>query len=360
MQLIRVGSLPVSAINVGLAASLAGITAKVGKLQADLTKLAPALIGQAQLALDFPPSPASYAGAIGIALNPLELGSAVSPLNMVGASADLSTDLAAELALVTAKLELTQGLQQTLNLGLEVPGVAGWSYSGPGAGFGSELERYTVTGFGTTAGTAQIQAVVIATESLAAWMAFSKSVETGGTANAPAGAQVARLAFLGELPGRRWNGGVAKLAADLDLLVADLRGQKSGIEASAKLAAGLTLPNVGATVDAGLSVVAGLGIDGLLANMINVKADIAGAIGGITGQIQTVLALSADVSAQLSAGGLTFWTYAGSAAGFGAALRAELQAGIPGGNGPRAPAYGLALAGTPASMGTFGSIFKTS
>lgn len=359
MALVRVGSLPVSAINVGLAASISGLTAKVSKLQADLTKLTPALAGQVEIAADFPPSPTMYAGPLAASLNPLELAAVFNPANMATASADLSVDLAADLAFVTAQLVVVESLQAAFTAGLEAGGVAGWSYSGPGAGFGSELEGATETGFGHTAADAQIQAVVIATESLASWQAFSQGVNTNGTASTPA-TMAARLAFLGELSGRRWNSGVAALAADLDLLVADFRGQKSGIEASAQVAIGLNLPDASAVVDAGLSIVADVGIDGLLENMLNVSADITGAIGGVTAQVAAVLELSASITAQLSAGGLTFWTYAGPASGLGAALRAELAGGIPGGSGPRAPAYGLALAGTPANMTTFGSIFKTS
>lgn len=347
-------------MNLGLVAGLGGITAKVGKLQADLTKLTPALAGQAEVALDFPPNPASYVGAIGVALNPIELASVVSPLNMVGASVDLSTDLVAELGFVDAQLTITKGIQSTINVGLAAAGVAGWAYSGPAPTMGSELERQTKTGFGSTAANAQIQAAIIATESFAAWQAFSKSIETGGTANAPASAETARLAFLGELSGREWNGGVAALAADIDLLVADFRGQKSGLEASAAIAAGLTLPDVNAVVNGGLNVFAELGIDGLMENMVNVSADISGALGGINSQVAALIDLSAEISGQLSAGGLMFWSYSGPAAGLGAALRAELLNGIPGGSGTRAPAYGLVLAGTPASMGVFGSIFKTS
>lgn len=356
---MRVGSLPVSAINVGLAASISGLTAKVSKLQADLTKLTPALAGQVEIAADFPPSPTMYAGSLTAALNQLELAAVLNPANMAGASADLSADLAADLAFVTAQLAIVESLQAAFTAGLEVGGVAGWSYSGPAAGFGSSLKGATENGFGRTAADAQIQAVVIATESFAGWQAFSQSVNTNGTANAPADVQAARLAFLGELSGAKWNAGVAALAASLDLLVADFRGQKAGLEASARVAVGLDLPDVSAVVDAGLSIVADVGIDGLLDNMLNVSADLTGAIGGVTAQIEAVLALSSSIAAQLSAGGLTFWTYSGTASGLGAALKAELAGGIPGGSGPRAPAYGLALAGTPANMTTFGSIFKT-
>lgn len=359
MALVRVGALPVSAINVGLAASVAGLTAKGAKLSADLTKLTPALAGQIELGLDFPPNPASYLGAIGAALNPVELAAVVNPINMVGASADLSVDLAVDFALVTAQLTVAEGVQASLNAGLDAGGIAGWSYSGGAAAFGFELDRSTREGFGATPPDAQVQAVIIATESFASWQAFSKGAETGRSASAEADPQQPLLAFLGELPARRLNVGVAQVGASIDLLVADLRGQKSGIEQSLKIAAGLTFPDVGAIVDAGLDVFAELGIDGLLENMVNVSADITGGLGAISAQIEAVADLSADIGAQLSAGGLMFWTYSGSAAGLGAALREELLAGIPGGSGPRSPAYGLVLAGTSASMTTFGTIFKT-
>lgn len=360
MPLVRAGSLPVSAINIGLAASVAGLTAKAAKLQADVSKLVPALAGQVQCALDFPPSPSAYIGPIGAALNPLELGAIFNPATMSGASVDIQASGIIDLAAVTAQLAIVEKLQTMLSTGLDVPGVAGWVYSGPGVGLGASMGDFTVTGFGTTPADAQIQAMVVATESLAGWRAFSKSVETGGTANAPASPQAGRLTFLGELPGRRWNSGVAKLGADLDLLVADLRGTKSAIAAQAKVAIGVNLPEVGAVVGAGLNVMASIGIGGLLGNMVNVRADITGAIGGVLAKIDALVKLGADIAAQLSAGGLTLWTYAGSASGLGEALRSELAAGIPGGTGPRAPAYGLVLAGTPASMTSLGGILKTS
>lgn len=359
MPLLFTGTLPVAAINVGLAAALPGLAAKGAKLTADVTQLGVALAGQVEVTADFPPNPASYVGTIGAALNPVDFAAAINPANIIGASIDLSTDAAAQLALVTAQLEVAEGVSSTLSLGLEASGVAGYSYSGPAPAFGSELERYTKAGIGKTPPTAQVQAVVIATESFASWGTFSQSVDTGGTAGAEATA-TPRLAFMGELPGRSWNPGVASVGTEIDLLVADLRGQKSGIEASLQLMAGLNLPDPEVVVDAGLNIFAELGIDGLLENMVNVQADITGSIDGVTAQIDAVVELTGGIAAQLSAGGLAFWTYTGTAAGLGEALRAALGNGIPGGTGARARAYGLVLVGTPASMTLLGSILKTS
>lgn len=357
--LTRVGSLPVSAINVGLAGSVAGFGIQAAKLQADIAKLGLSTIAQAQVALDFPPSPASFAPAAVAALDPIELASVLNPVSIAGGSVDAALDATLELAIVTAQLEVAEELHAAFTAGLDAGGLAGWSYSGNAPGFGSELERYTLNGFGRTAAATEVQGIVIATESFSAWGAFSQGVNTGGTANTEASAARARLAFLGELSGARWNTGVADVAASFGLFVAELRGKKAGIVASLEFMLGLDLPDPTVVVDAGLSIFADIGIDGLLDNMLNVRADIGGAISTVQGKLDLLLEGAADIGAQLSAGGLTFWTYAGAASAFGASLRSELARGIPGGTGARAPAYGLAIAGSPTAMALFGSIFKT-
>lgn len=359
MPIVRVGSLPVSAINLGLAGSVAGFGVQAAKLQADIAKLGLSGIAQAQVALNFPPNPASYAGAAVAALNPALLASILNPVTIVGGSVDAALDVTLDLAIVSAQLAVVEPLKASFTAGLEAGGVAGWSYSGNAPGFGSELERYTKNGYGKTAAGDQIQAVIIATESFDSWGAFSQSVSTGGTANAEADAALARLAYLGELSGARWNSGVATLSAKLNLFVAELRGKKQALEASLEFMLGLDLPDPTVVVDAGLSVFADLGIDGLLDNMVNVRADIGASIDTVQGKLDLLLDGAASVAAQLSAGGLTFWTYSGAAGGLGAALRSETARGIPGGSGPGARAYGLALAGAPGAMTIFGSIFKT-
>lgn len=359
MPLARVGALPVAVVNAGLSASLPGLGAKSAKLTADLTGLQLALAGQVQGSLEGPPALPSLALAVAAQANPLELAAQFNPVNLGAVSIDAGAEIAVDLAFVTAQLAIAEGVAGTLNLGLSAGGVAGFSYAGPAAVMGSELQRYTASGFGKTAATAEVQAVIIATESLASWQAFSQSVNTGGTAAAAAPA-VGRMAFLGELAPSSWNPGVASVAADIDLLVADLRGQQSGLEGSLSLLAGVGLPEVEVVIDTGVSVVAELGIDGLLDNLINVDADITGSIGGIQAELDALVTLTGGIAAQLEAGGLMFWTYTGSAAGLGEALAAELEQGIPGGTGPKASAYGLVIVGTPANMATFGSIFKTS
>jgi hypothetical protein len=70
------------------------------------------------------------------------------------------------------------------------------------------------------------------------------------------------------------------------------------------------------------------------------------------------LPASDDLALQLSAGGLAVWVYAGPASEFGAALQAATEHGIPGGHGPAANAYGVAVAcAIPGVWSTFGSIF---
>lgn len=358
-ELVRVGSLPVAAINVGLTASLPGIAAQVTKLTAEASELALSLAAQTEVALDFPPNPLSMKAGVTAALNPVELGAALLAFNPTG-SADVSLDATAKLAAVTAQLEVVEPLSATLTGGLESGGCAGFSYSGPALPFGTELERYTAGGFGTTGPNAQIQAVIFATESFASWGALSKSINTGASARAEASPDSPRLAFLGELPGRSWNPGVAQVSAGIDALLADLRGAKSGIESQLEIAVGVGLPDPQVVVDAGAAVVADVGIDGLVDNMVNVRADISGAISDVNARIDATLAVSADIASQLSAGGLTVWTYTGPASGLGAALARALESGIPGGTGARAPAYGLVIAGTPANMLALGTIVRTS
>ena len=110
-----------------------------------------------------------------------------------------------------------------------------------------------------------------------------------------------------------------------------------------------------ALVDVGLEFDVGV----LLGNLVNVQTDFDVALAGLQAVIDLRLDFIAELNAQLSAGGLAFWTYSGRADGLGASLRDAMLNGVPSGSGPNAVAYGVALTGSVSSMETFGEIFAT-
>jgi hypothetical protein len=358
--MLLIGTLPVSAINVGLAASLGGLNAKVAKLQADVSALSPLVEGQAQLALDFPPNIVGYTATLAASNNPLEVAAALSPAAVTANGVDTNIELVAEGGFIEGQLAIVGSLSASLGAGLNAAGIGGWTYAGRVGGCGELLTQDTRTGYGRTTGDAQIQAVIIFTESFDSWGSFSQGCNTGSSSAAPAAATDARLAFLGELGGNKWNTGVDHVLADLDLFLAELEGLKASIDAQIAMTVGVGLPEVDLLVEVGAGIIADVGIDELLDSLVNVDIGLDAAIGSINLKLDQVLSLIADINGQLSAGGLSFWVYTGSASELGPAVRDALTDGLPGGSGPDAVTYGLVLAGTAASMATFGAVFKTS
>jgi len=350
------GTLPVSAINVGLAASIGGLSAELAVVTAGLTSVELAAAGSVEVAFNEPNIPAIFA-TIEASNNPLEVAANVSAGSVTGV--DVAADIGVELAFVEAQLAVAAAVTSTLGVGLESGSIAGFSYAGRAQGQGTKLEAATANGCGRRAASDQIQAVVIVSESFASWGAFSSGVHTNAP-NAPPAAGTERLSYLGELGGGAWNTGVADLIKRLRLFVLNLEGQKSYLEASLELALGLNPPDVDALVSVGLDIVADFGVDGLIDNLVNVDADFDLATDSINLKISAIVDLITGLEAQLSAGGLSFWTYSGPISGLGSELRAALVDGLPNGSGPDAIAYGLVLFGEAPAMSVFGNIFKVS
>ncbi len=360
MPLALVGTLPVSAVNLGIVAGLSGLSLEISKLTADVSALNAAVLAQAQVSAEFPPNPLSFATALAAQFSVPEITTQFNPANWATMGADVSADLAIQLGLLTAEIATLDALVVSLSAGVDAGGIAGWTYAGRAGGFGIELERATAIGAGALTPDDEVTGIVIATESFGSWGSFSNGVNVGRTAAAEATATAQRLSFLGSLDGGDWNTGVLDLLARFRPFLLDLNAAKAGLEASAQVALGLNLPDIQAQVDVGLAIFADLGVTGLLDNLVNVQVDLSASIGTINAQIGIVTDLVAELSADLSAGGLSFWTYSGSVRALGTSLHSALQQGIPSGSGAAATAYGLALIGTPASMTTFGTIFKTS
>ena len=351
-----VGTLPLSVVNIGIAAGLPGVSAEAAKLQADITDLTPAVQGQIDVSSNFPPNVAAYAATVAAALNPAELAACMTPANVTFAAAEANTAVVAKLGFIQGQLGLVSSIRASLAGGIEAGSITGWSYAGRCSGFGPMLEPQTKLGFGELGPADEVQGILVVTQSFTSWGQFAKSV----SADPGTGATAAdtRLTPHGRRSGAQWNTGVASLVARLDAYLGQLRGMEANLKASLRFSVGADLPSPSVVVDAGLEVSGS--IDVLLDNLVNVQTDIDGAIGVIQGKVDASLSLVGELSGQLAAGGFAVWAYSGRADGFGKAVTSALVGGLPSAGGPGALVYGLALAGAGPSMSAFSGIFRTS
>lgn len=347
MTLSLAGTFPVSAVNVGLASAVVALQTEVTKLGEEIVKFQAALLAQAEVAANIP-DVATLTAAVAGQLNLAEVTSQFS--NIVSASAEGNLDATAELGVVNGQILAVEGVLDPIEVGVSAPDIAGWSYRGRVDQFGPLLASSSTTGFGRFAASDVVTGMVVSTESLASWQSFSEGVDTGSSASA-ATADDAVLKFLGTRSGADWNTGTAGLLARLRLFLTELRAIKATLEAQLLVSLGANLPDPAVLVDVQVDV------DALLGNLINVNVDLDGEISSIQARIDALIDLIGEIDAQLSAGGLSFWNYSGRADQLGPELAEALADGIPSGNGPDVPAYGLALVGSSGSMGSFGSIF---
>jgi hypothetical protein len=355
MPLALVGTLPVSAINVGLAASAPTIGIKVGQLAAEIAALTPAIAAQIQVAAS-PPAAPLLAGLLKVSFSPASIAVALGGVQ--GSGGLVALELGVKIGALAGQIAAVGTISDQLSLGLDAGGIASWNYAGRAAGFGESLESATALGFGKFGPKDNVAGVVLATENFGSWGSFSQGFNTGASSTVPVEAGVDRLVYMGSLDGKSLNVGVAGALADINVFLGQMKGEKGGLEGALQASLGLELPDPQVLIDAGLAVSADLGVEGILENL-TIQADITGSIGAIQAKIDALVEAGLDLSGQLSAGGLSVWSYSGTAAGFGSALRGALQNGLPSASGPGAKAYGLALAGSAPTMSVFGGIFLT-
>lgn len=348
MTISYVGNLPVSGVNVGLQASLGALTLEIAQLNVDLSGLVPAIAGQLQLAIDVPNIPA-FTANLAVLLDPIGVALEVSPGLITLNGIETGLELLVELGLVEAKLEALLAITIPLELGLGAGGIAGWSYSGGARAFGEALRTATPSGWGDTLPGDTVAAVIIATENPTSWAAFGDGFQVG-TARS-------WLRYLGEYGATRWNLGLGTLMLRVRAFLAQLQALKARIEYQLQILVGVELPSASVLIEAGADIVAALGIDGLMENLVNVNVDLDAAAANIQARIDAVVDLQAELSASLSAGGLSVWTYSGPAALLGAEFLSAVVNGLPGGSGANAAVNGLVLAATPEAMSAFGNIF---
>lgn len=353
MPLALFGTLPVSALNVGLAASAPAITVKIGQLTAEIAALTPLLLLQANAK---PPTAALLAPTLKVAFKPTTIAAGLGGASFTGPSVALG--IGGKIGAIEVSIGTVGKIVDQLSVGLDAGGIASWNYAGRAAGFGESLESATAMGFGRFGPKDDVAGVVIATENFGSWGSLSEGFNTGASSSVPVESGVDRLVYMGSLDGKSLNTGVAGALADINVFLGQLEGEKSGLEGSLQAALGIELPDPQVLIDAGLQVAADLGVEGILENL-SIQADITGSIAALQAKIDALVDAQLELSAQLSAGGLSVWSYSGTAAGFGAALKGATQDGLPGANGPSAKTYGLALAGSAPTMSVFGGIFFT-
>jgi hypothetical protein len=340
------GVLPVSALNIGLAGQPAMFVQAAGDLGIDMAKAVASLALQGSMKAALPSfNPAVLLAGRGLLVS--NLASMLNPATWVTLSGSAKASLLADIGLVEASLLAAGEVGLTLSAGLGASGLAGWAWGGPAAGFGEALAG--VRTWGRVPPSATVQGIVVATESQASWSAFGSGFNIGGSA-----AGGGRLEFLGELSAGELNTGVLAFSEWLDLYLLKLRGLKAKLDYQLDVSLGLHPPDPQVMIDVALNADLGLGLD----NLLNVSVDFQAKINGIQARIDYLLQLAADLALELSAGGLAVWVYSGPASEFGAALQAATERGIPGGHGPSATAYGVAVAcAIPGVWSTFGSIF---
>jgi len=349
MTISYAGSLPVSAVNVGLSASLPALAAEVARLNVDLAGLVPAIAANAELTLDFPPNPVSIAAAMSAVANLPDVILELNPTTILTLGADANLELTVELGLVNAAIGIVETIAADIDAGLAVGGISGWSYSGGAKAFGEELKGATVNGFGRTAGTTEVNATLIACESPGSWDSFGEGFYTGP--------ERSDLHYLGELGAEQWSTGLADVMVRVRLFLAELEGLKAALESQIQVTLGLDLPDPTVIVDAVLDVLASVSLDVMLDDMVNVSVDFDATMGTIQAEIDLLLELTGSIEAQLSAGGLSAWQYSGAASSLGSEFAEAIKDGVPSGNGASAPVDGLVLAFSPAAAGAFGNVF---
>ena len=352
MSMSLIGVLPVSGLNIGVQAALPGLALEVTSLQEMLAKLALSLAAQLEVSINIPQLPSISAG---IAAQIAAIPSSWNPANLFSCSLDAQADIGIELGLVTAQLAIVGEIVGSFSAGLDVPGLSAWSYAGRSASFGDQLASQTATGWQSHAPTDNVQGLVLATESFDSWGNFSGSFNTGRSSLRKVDpTKEANLTYMGTLGGGQLNTGVLDLFLPINLFLLELEALKLNLQFSLEAAIGINLPDLTLLLD----ILANLSIDVMLDNLINVSVDIGASIAFLELQISFLLDLQASLS--IDAGGLALWSYSGPASGFGSSLQEAIADGVPGGSGPDAAAYGMAIATKlPAAWAGFGLIFLT-
>lgn len=344
MTLEYVGSLPTSGLQLGLAATLPGIAAKISGLQSLIPDLQAALTAKATMAVNFPPNVAGITAAAAAYLNPTALAALLNPATWVSASAGASADILVDLGLIIPQIELLARITGELTVGMSAGGIAEWAYHGTAQGFGQALSWELRSSTGGIPRDAVVSGLVIACEDSSSWDSFGEGFNTGDPYPGSA-------TFVGSLTGGEIVTGLTLPMLELEAYLAELNGLRAALELNLDLSLGLNIPPIGELLSVDFDLEAAIG------SLVEIDADITGEISLVTGKIDALLELQGRIQASLSGGGLSVWRYSGPIYAMGDELDLAIEGGLPGGGGASARVSGVALAcASPAAWGAFGNL----
>jgi len=341
-------TLPVSALNIGVASAIPGIQAEVTELSADVSDVTASIDLATTVHLN-PPNPTAFGGALAAHL--LALPGAFAPAKWITANAGFSEDIGVKLGIVDGSIALVGKIAAKLQLGINAGGLQTYTYSGGVAKFAGAI----TAAMGRD--DRQVQGFVIACESFDSWGRFSLTFNTGKTVSQgqPLPSE-SKFTLLGNLTGGELNTGLLQVQQPINLYLAHLNGLRAVLQANLDLSLGLNLPDVSpliAQVEAAIPQV-----ELMMENLVNVKIDPTVEIRGINLRTNALLKLIGDLNLSLSGGGLTYWSYTGVSSGLGLSLAITSTQGLPGGSGPEASINAMiVLCESPSSFADFGLVF---
>lgn len=351
MALSSPTTVPVSGINLGLAAGVTALGAEVSFLGEDLSGIGVAAAAQVTFTTSLPPNPAillQFAAAANIAT----LTNQLNPLNWITLGATANLDLTAQLGIINGLIAIVAPVAAAMEAGLSTGGLYAWSYAGTARRFGTTLATATQYGIGGSGPTGTVNAVIVAATEHSTWATFGAGCYVGTSDDEDLGTAttLSVLTSLGELNGFNLNTGVLSVYARIALLLEELQGLAAALQIQIDFTLGIGLPDPQAILDIEVSV--------SLADIL-VSADFAAQIDWVNTKINLIAALIAELQVQLTTTGLTVWTYSGTAQGLGSEFRSEVLNGIGTGDAGD-PTYGLVIAASsPVAWSAFGNIFYT-
>jgi hypothetical protein len=341
-----VGSLPVSGLQVGLAASLGGIAAKISGLQELIVELQPSLAGKLEMSLTFPPNLPGLAASASGHLNPEAMAVLLNPATWFSGNVGLQGDIALKLGLGLAKIEIAIRLVDQLRAGFNAGGIAEWAYAGTAQGFGTGLSWELQSSTGGLDRDAQVSGLIIACEDGASWDSFGSGFNVGDPY--PGAVQ-----FVGSLTGGEIVTALRLPMLEIEAYLAEMQGSVVALRGQLDLSFGLNLPAPDELLSLGIAI----DLDAAIGSLVEIDADITGEISIVLGKIDLLLQLQASIQASLSGGGLSVWRYSGPISAMGDELATTLEEGLPGGGGPSVSISGIALAcATPSAWAAFGRL----